>query len=204
MRSSLIDSLTSSAKMITPDKFLQLLQEQQLDNVETSMKTLGCRDPMSLLTLHQAYLQRMMDRWAKLSATTPGTKAAARSGGERAATAPAAKAAPVVKSAPVAAPKPAPQPKSVPTNGTATPPKVEPMRAANEAAAPKPKADDLTAIKGIGPKFAKTLNEHGIQSYQQLASLSPADVAALEEKLGFAGRFARENWIEQARALVAH
>ncbi len=57
-------------------------------------------------------------------------------------------------------------------------------------------------IKGIGPKFAQTLKDHGITSYKQLAALTPGEIEALEEKLGFSGRFAREGWIEQARALA--
>jgi NADH-quinone oxidoreductase subunit E len=60
--------------------------------------------------------------------------------------------------------------------------------------------DDLTQIRGIGPKFAQTL----IRSYQKLASLTPKEIEELEEKLGFSGRFERENWVEQARALIAH
>ena len=80
-------------------------------------------------------------------------------------------------------------------NGTA------PVAAQDHAPSPRD-YDDLTVIKGIGPKFAKTLNEHGITSYKQLAELTKGEVEALEEKLGFSGRFEREGWIEQARELA--
>jgi predicted flap endonuclease-1-like 5' DNA nuclease len=76
---------------------------------------------------------------------------------------------------------------------------------AGEAGDPiEPGEDDLTQIRGIGPKFAQTLKDHGITSYRKLASLTPQEIEELEEKLGFSGRFERENWVEQARELIAH
>lgn len=64
-------------------------------------------------------------------------------------------------------------------------------------------ADDLTQIKGIGPKIADQLRALGITSLAQIATLSPADVARLDQVLAFKGRIEREQWIEQARAILA-
>jgi len=59
--------------------------------------------------------------------------------------------------------------------------------------------DDLTLLKGVGPKFASRLNELGIGRYEQLAGLSENEVAMLDEKLGpFRGRLIRDRVIDQA------
>ena len=84
--------------------------------------------------------------------------------------------------------------------------------AVDEQAAPVPAAapsaaladGDVTTIKGLGPKVAARLAEHGITGVDQLASLSDDEAAALDAKLGtFSGRMARDRWIEQARLLAA-
>lgn len=63
--------------------------------------------------------------------------------------------------------------------------------------------DDLKAIKGIGPVIERTLNKIGIQTYEQLATLTRADIdkvsAAIES---FAGRIEREDWIGSAQRLL--
>lgn len=69
--------------------------------------------------------------------------------------------------------------------------------------APKGAADDLTKIKGIGPKLSSALNEIGIFHFDQIASLTTADIAHINERLRFNGRIEREEWIEQAKALKA-
>ncbi|UVO54934.1 helix-hairpin-helix domain-containing protein [Sphingomonas sp. SUN039] len=64
--------------------------------------------------------------------------------------------------------------------------------------------DDLLQIKGIGPKLARMLIHMGITHYDQIAAWSATDIAAVDERLGdFAGRVARDNWVEQARLLGA-
>ncbi len=63
---------------------------------------------------------------------------------------------------------------------------------------------DLKLIGGIGPKLEHILNENGIHSLDQIASLSDAEVAELDDKLGtFRGRILRDEWREQAQALLA-
>lgn len=65
-------------------------------------------------------------------------------------------------------------------------------------------ASDLTQIKGLGPKLAATLGEHGITRVDQIARLTPDAAAELDAKLGsFRGRMARDRWVEQAKLLSA-
>ncbi|MDE2410855.1 MAG: hypothetical protein KGM18_03660 [Sphingomonadales bacterium] len=64
-------------------------------------------------------------------------------------------------------------------------------------------SDDLSRIKGLGPKLQALLPTLGITTYAQIASLDDAGLAALDAKLGpFAGRPAKDNWVEQARYLA--
>lgn len=73
--------------------------------------------------------------------------------------------------------------------------------------APEPAAsaaDDLSRIKGLGPKLQALLPTLGITTYAQIAALTEADLAELDGKLGaFAGRPAKDNWVEQAKFLAA-
>ncbi|MCK7616224.1 polyhydroxyalkanoate depolymerase [Roseibium sp. CAU 1639] len=62
-------------------------------------------------------------------------------------------------------------------------------------------ADDLKAISGVGPKLESALNEAGIFHYWQIAGLTVDQIEALDSKLDFRGRIARDNWIDQARQL---
>lgn len=64
-------------------------------------------------------------------------------------------------------------------------------------------ADDLQQIKGIGPKIAGILNELGIRQFEQIAAWSATDVDWVNERLKFKGRIEREEWIPQAKALLA-
>lgn len=64
--------------------------------------------------------------------------------------------------------------------------------------------DDLTRLKGVGPKLAAMLNEEGITQYAQLAALSEDELAAIDVRLGnFKGRLARDRVAEQARLLAS-
>jgi len=73
-------------------------------------------------------------------------------------------------------------------------------------AAPAPVAarDDLSKIKGLGPKLQKLLPELGLTTYAQIAALTDADLDALDAKLGaFAGRPRRDAWVDQAKFLAS-
>ena len=64
--------------------------------------------------------------------------------------------------------------------------------------------DDLTRIKGLGPKLSRLLAELGVTRFEHIAAWTDADIAAIDAKLGaFAGRPTRDAWVEQARLLVS-
>ena len=66
-------------------------------------------------------------------------------------------------------------------------------------AAPEAPGDDLTRIKGLGPKLKARLAELGVTSFAQIAAWSDADIAAIDAQLGsFAGRATRDQWVAQA------
>ena len=63
--------------------------------------------------------------------------------------------------------------------------------------------DDLTRLKGVGPKLAAQLGELGVSSFEQVAGWSEADIDRIDEQLGrFQGRIRRDAWVEQARLLA--
>jgi predicted flap endonuclease-1-like 5' DNA nuclease len=65
-------------------------------------------------------------------------------------------------------------------------------------------ADDLTRIKGVGPKLMTLLAGLGITRFSQVAEWTEADLAHVDAQLGaFTGRPQRDNWIEQARLLAS-
>ncbi len=59
--------------------------------------------------------------------------------------------------------------------------------------------NDLTEIKGIGPKAAQALNAEGVTSFAQIAAWTAKDVAAWDEKLNGRGRIVRDDWVGQAK-----
>ncbi|KCZ86041.1 50S ribosomal protein L21 [Hyphomonas adhaerens MHS-3] len=82
-----------------------------------------------------------------------------------------------------------------------------------EAAAPKAEAaaapaaeagaaDNLKKMTGIGPALEKKLNGAGITTFAQVAALTDAQIAELEEQLGLSGRFEKDGWVEQAKELA--
>ena len=67
-----------------------------------------------------------------------------------------------------------------------------------------PADDDMSRIKGLGPKLQTLLPTLGLSTYAQIAALSEADLVKLDAQLGpFAGRPARDGWVEQAQYLAA-
>jgi predicted flap endonuclease-1-like 5' DNA nuclease len=62
--------------------------------------------------------------------------------------------------------------------------------------------DDLSSIKGIGPKLVKQLRKLGITRFDQIATLSEADLDDEKHPLhSVKGRVLKDNWIEQAAEL---
>jgi large subunit ribosomal protein L21 len=64
-------------------------------------------------------------------------------------------------------------------------------------------ADDVSLIGGVGPKLKEKLAGYGVTSLKQIADMSDADVAKMDEALDLKGRAARDEWVEQAKELVA-
>lgn len=63
--------------------------------------------------------------------------------------------------------------------------------------------DDLQRINGVGPKLAGLLNEIGVYYFWQIAEWKQADIERVDAMLArFKGRIERDEWVEQARALM--
>ncbi len=143
------------------------------------------------------------------AAVVASAKPAAKSNGAAAnghatsvkATAPG-KSAPPKTPAPIAT-KPAAAKTAAPPALAAKPRKARPA-SLSEIVLPKPagKPDDLTLIRGIGPKLAETLHGLGIFHFAQLSALRGRAVEELDAKLSFRGRVLRDDWIGQAKALA--
>ena len=70
--------------------------------------------------------------------------------------------------------------------------------------APEGPPDDLSRMKGVGPKLVALLHGLGVTHFSQIAAWTDEDVAAIDRHLGaFTGRITRDRWIEQARRLAA-
>jgi predicted flap endonuclease-1-like 5' DNA nuclease len=110
--------------------------------------------------------------------------------------------------APVPAPAPEPTPAAEAAPVAEVVPVVAPVVETTPAMAPAPAApataDDLTRIKGVGPKLVALLADLGVTTLAQIAAWSDADVERVDAQLGrFKGRITRDQWIEQARLLGA-
>ncbi|MGY6411510.1 MAG: hypothetical protein ACXIUV_10880 [Alkalilacustris sp.] len=100
--------------------------------------------------------------------------------------------------APAAAAAPEPEPPVAPDEGTGA---ADP---ATTQAATLATLEDLQRIRGIGPKLALTLEERGVTGAAMIAGWSDEDVAWWDENIeGFRGRVSRDEWVAQARALLA-
>lgn len=87
---------------------------------------------------------------------------------------------------------------------------VEPLKVADvEDGKPKIRAavgeaDDLTRIKGIGPKLNDLCLSLGVKRFDQIADWTADEVAEVDGYLkNFKGRIARDQWIAQAKLLAA-
>ncbi|MEQ8308772.1 MAG: 50S ribosomal protein L21 [Hoeflea sp.] len=67
--------------------------------------------------------------------------------------------------------------------------------------APEGDGDNLTKIKGIGPVAAGQLNEQGITTFAQIAALTDADIASIDEAMPFSADQISD-WRDQAKDLA--
>ena len=83
-------------------------------------------------------------------------------------------------------------------------PEVAPVAVAAPIAAPAGdgKSDDISLIGGIGPKMEAGMRELGYHTFAAIAAMSGDDIEKAETHLKQKGRFAREEWIEQAKELL--
>jgi len=65
-------------------------------------------------------------------------------------------------------------------------------------------ADDLQRIKGVGPKLEAMLHGLGVYHFDQIAGWTPREIAWIDYHLeGFNGRIERDDWVAQAKAVLA-
>ena len=102
------------------------------------------------------------------------------------------------------APTPPTPPKPAPSGAAAAVPASEDARAATKPniAAAVGESDDLTRIKGVGPKLAELCESLGVRRFDQIAAWSEADVAEVDQYLKIKGRITRDRWVEQAKFLA--
>jgi large subunit ribosomal protein L21 len=104
----------------------------------------------------------------------------------------------------------APEASSQGAASPAAPSKVATPAAAVAAASPassvpSPAVGDssnLSLISGIGSTTEKKLRAAGVQTWNDIAGWSDADIARYDEELALRGRVTREEWVAQARELL--
>lgn len=79
---------------------------------------------------------------------------------------------------------------------------VKPAKTSLKSPSVKKTVDDLKRISGIGPKLEKVLQGKGITAFSDIAKLSKPKADALDQELGLGGRIKRDQWVENAKALV--
>ena len=69
--------------------------------------------------------------------------------------------------------------------------------------AAKPATTDISLIDGVGPVLTEKLKAAGFGTLADIAGLTVAALEKLDAKLNLKGRALREDWIAQAKELVA-
>ncbi len=88
------------------------------------------------------------------------------------------------------------------TDGKKAPAKKAETKPAPKAPAVDP-SEDIELIAGIGPTLKKKLVAAGVTTWKQIAAWTEADLARYDEELALRGRATREEWVEQAKELLA-
>ena len=109
-------------------------------------------------------------------------------------------APPVAATGPVVAPRPDGPMAQPATNADAPAPAAPPAIDTAGTAG----TDDLTRIKGVGPKLVALLGELGVTHFAQIAAWSDSDIDRIDAQLGrFQGRIRRDDWVGQAQLLAS-
>lgn len=78
------------------------------------------------------------------------------------------------------------------------------LRAAAAPPAAISQSDDLTELKGVGPKVAQALRAIGVTRFDQIAAWTEADIDDVAPKIKTAaGRIRKSDWIAQAKRKVS-
>jgi large subunit ribosomal protein L21 len=77
-------------------------------------------------------------------------------------------------------------------------PKAKPAKAAKADI-----VDDIALIGGVGPVLKDKMTEAGYGTLSSIAKHKKADIAKLDEELSLGGRIERDEWVEQAKELLA-
>jgi large subunit ribosomal protein L21 len=85
----------------------------------------------------------------------------------------------------------------------AAPKAAKPKSEAKAAPAAAEYSDDISLIGGVGPVLKKKLEAAGFGSLAAIAALGADDVAKLDADLKLGGRIERDEWIAQAKELIA-
>jgi large subunit ribosomal protein L21 len=64
-------------------------------------------------------------------------------------------------------------------------------------------ASNLSLISGVGPAIEKKLRAAGITSWNEIAAWDDAAIAKWDEELKLGGRATKEEWVDQAKELLA-
>ena len=70
------------------------------------------------------------------------------------------------------------------------------------AKAAAPGDDDLTRIKGLGPKAEAALKAGGVTTIAQIAEWSETDIEVWDDRINGRGRIVRDDWVAQARDMA--
>jgi large subunit ribosomal protein L21 len=82
-------------------------------------------------------------------------------------------------------------------------PSAKPAKTASSGAESGLDTSNLSLISGIGPTIEKKLRGAGVTSWNDIAAWTEADIARLDEELVLRGRATREEWVQQAKELLA-
>jgi len=78
-----------------------------------------------------------------------------------------------------------------------------PMSATPAAATATMDESNLSLIAGVGPTIEKKLRAAGVTTWTEISNWSDADVEKWNGELKLGGRIARDEWVEQAKELLA-